>query len=63
MSKRRLDAQDTIDAAIRYLQTMQSDGWCMSEMEHVIGYGDVGKKSALLPTDATVIIRLRPVHE
>ncbi len=60
---KRLDAQDTVDAAIRYLQTLQSDGWALSSLSQEIDYAQITKKSVILPTEATVTIILRPVKE
>ena len=62
MSK-RLDAADTIDAVLHYLQTLQSDGWALSSLGQEVDYGQVAKKSALIPIETTLTIKLRPVKE
>ncbi len=60
---KRLDAQDTVDTAIHLLQYLASDGWCMESLDTTVGYAEIGKKSAKIPTHTTLIIRLRPVKE
>lgn len=61
MSKQRVDASDTIDAAITFLAKMQAEGWCLAHLDHVIEYGQSGKKGAVLPVAATVTVKLRPI--
>lgn len=61
MSKRRIDAQDTVDTVIHMLAQLQSEGWALSSLSTDVDYAQVGKKSAILPTETCIYICLRPV--
>ena len=60
MSK-RMDARDTVDAAIHHLAALQSEGWRLESLEQVVTYDKPDKKSAALPTGCSVIVKLRPI--
>ena len=60
MSNRRMDAPDTIDSAIHYLSKLQSEGWAIVRIEHMIDYESTGKKSRKLPVSATLTVELIP---
>jgi len=61
VTKRRMDAPDTIDAAIHYLSKLQSEGWGLARIEHSVDYASATKKGKQLPVGATVTIELVPL--
>ncbi len=59
---KRLDAPDTVDAAIHLLAKLQAEGWVLGNIEHAVEYGTTHKSDRKLPVAATVHIRLLPVR-
>lgn len=57
---KRLDAEDTVDSAIGFLRTLQSEGWGLRSLEHHIEYVAIKTGSRKLPVEATVTVRLVP---
>ncbi len=60
MAKTRIDAPDTIDAAIRLLAQLQAEGWGLVRVVHEVDYEPAGAKAREVPVAATVTVALRP---
>lgn len=57
---KRIDAPDTIDAAIRLLAGLQADGWGAKGVTYEVDYAAVSPKHAKMPVAATVTVQLSP---
>lgn len=60
MSKRRMDAPDTVDLALHWLTNLQSEGWHLVSIKHAIDYGTVTKHGPKMPYAATLTVHLAP---
>jgi hypothetical protein len=58
--KRRLEAEDTVDPALRLLMGLQADGWGVTNIEVDIEHARETHKARRRPIETTVTIKLRP---
>lgn len=58
--KHRLDAPDTIETAIHFLNKCATDGMGVESIEYRVDYGRTHKKAAQLPIGAMLVITLIP---
>jgi len=58
--KHRIDAPDTVDLALRFLQLLQAEGWCLASIEHHVDYAQAAKHGRKMPVEATLSMTLVP---
>ncbi len=62
MSK-RLDAEDTAESAVHFLQKLVAEGWGIADLHWEVDYGRSSAKGKRVPVAATVTVRLKPSLE
>ncbi len=55
-----MDAEDTMESAIHFLQHLSAEGWVLARMDHTIEYRRPHQNHRRLPIGAVVTVRLKP---
>lgn len=60
---KRLDAEDTAESAIHFIQKQMVEGWGVDDLHWQVDFGRPGPKGKRIPIGATITIHLKPALE